>query len=105
MRRFYSEESQENPSVSYDVPLREITKNSSDPSDADAGAELDAATPDAAASDARALASYDIYSIGDPFQDLTRYRVRFPRFQLGDHNGTLFTANGASEIPYRAVRR
>ena len=102
LRRVYSHDSNPNPNVSYDVPLREITRNDSE---ADAGAPLDAAAPDASTGDAGAATSYDIYSIGDPFQDLTKYRVRFPRFQLGDHDGTLFTANGASQIPYRAVRR
>ena len=103
LRRVYSHDSQLNPSVSYDVPLREITRNASDP--ADAGVAFDAAAPDAGATDAGAPITYDVYAIGDPFQDLTKYRVRFPRFQLGDHAGTLFTANGASQIPYRAVRR
>lgn len=108
LRRVYSHDSLANPSVSYDVPLREITRNVGL---VDAGIALDAAAPDAAltdggaASDAGVPVTYDIYSIGDPFQDLTKYRVRFPRFQLGDHDGTLFTANGASQIPYRAVRR
>lgn len=101
LRRVYSHDSQPNPSVSYDVPLRAITENVSDL--ADAGA--DPAALDASSLDAGVLASYDIYSIGDPFQDVTKYRVRFPRFQLRDHEGTLFTANGASQIPYRAVRR
>jgi hypothetical protein len=98
LRRFYSEDRIE-PSVSYDVPLREITKNSSDL--ADAG--LDAAAP--GASDAGALASYDIYAIGDPWQDFSKYRVRFPSFQLGNHTGTLFTVNGTSQVSYRAIRR
>ncbi len=115
LRRVYSHDST-TPSVSYDVPLREISKNIGEPADAglwafdatapsDAG---DASAADAAASDAAAastLPSYDIHAIGDPAQDVTKYRVRFPRFQLGDHTGTLFTANGANQIPYRAVRR
>jgi hypothetical protein len=101
LRRVYSPESQENPSVSYDVPLREITRNSTELSDA--GVSLDAG--DAPVSDAGAPITYDVYAIGDPFQDTTKYRVRFPRFELGDHTGTLFTANGETQLPYRAVRR
>jgi hypothetical protein len=50
------------------------------------------------------LSAYDIYAIGDPAQDLTKYRVRYPNFFLGDHNGTLFTADGAAQVDYRAVK-
>lgn len=102
LRRVYSHDSL-NTLVSYDVPLREISKNSSEPGDA--GVSLDASVPDAAVSDAGVSASYDIYSIGDPAQDASKYRVRFPRFELGDHTGTMFTTNGTSQFPYRAVRR
>jgi hypothetical protein len=63
-----------------------------------------AVLPDGAIADRNAV-SYDIYAIGDPAQDVTKYRVRFPRFQLGDHNGTLVTADGASQVQYRAARR
>jgi hypothetical protein len=96
LRRVYSHDSVST-GVSYDVPLREVNKNSADPGDAgsDAAAGLDAGT----------LSTYDVIAIGDPKEDLTKYRVRFPRFVLGDHTGTFFTANGASQIPYRAVRR
>jgi hypothetical protein len=96
LRRVYSHDSVD-PSVSYDVPLRAITKNS-DASPGDAGA-------DASPSDAGTLATYDVFSIGDPAEDVTKYRVRFPSFELGDHNGTLSTTNGSSEVNYRAVRR
>lgn len=100
LRRVYSSESV-TPSVSYDVPLREISKNAS--SGADAGS--DAAT-DAAATDAGDSApSYDIFAIGDPAQDVTKYRVRYPRFELRDHAGTFYTANGADQVSYRAVKR
>jgi hypothetical protein len=103
LRRVYSHDSV-TPSVSYDVPLREITKNVGGLGDA--GAEdAGALGTDAAASDAGTSASYDIYAIGDPAQDLTKYRVRFPHFILGDHNGTLSTANGAAQVEYRAVKR
>jgi hypothetical protein len=99
LRRVYSHDSVA-PSVSYDVPLREISKNSS--SGADAGPEAsDAAAPDASG----AVPSYDIFAIGDPKEDLTKYRVRFPHFELQDHTGTLHTANGASQVSYRAVKR
>jgi hypothetical protein len=99
LRRVYSHDSID-PSVSYDVPLREISKNAS--SGADAGiAAADAAAPDAGG----AGPSYDIFAIGDPAQDVTKYRVRFPRFELRDHNGTFYTANGASQVSYRAVKR
>jgi hypothetical protein len=56
-------------------------------------------------SDAGVASTYDVIAIGDPFQDLTKYRVRYPRFELRDHTGTLSTANGASEVEYRAVKR
>ncbi|HTV25032.1 MAG TPA: hypothetical protein VMG12_40340 [Polyangiaceae bacterium] len=104
LRRVYSHDSL-SPSVSYDVPLREITKNSS--TDADAGGSAaDAAAPDAAATDAGApVPTYDIFAIGDPAQDVTKYRVRYPRFELRDHTGSFYTANGASQVSYRAVRR
>jgi hypothetical protein len=99
LRRVYSHDSV-TPSVSYDVPLREITRNAS--SAADAGADA----ADAAPSDAGgAVPSYDIFAIGDPAEDVTKYRVRFPRFELRDHTGTLHTANGASQVSYRAVKR
>jgi hypothetical protein len=93
LRRFYSETS-ETPSVSYDVPLRECSKNPDEEPSADAGV-----------SDAGVASTYDVIAIGDPFQDLTKYRVRYPRFELRDHTGTLSTANGASEVDYRAVKR
>lgn len=97
LRRVYSHDSVD-PSVSYDVPLREISRNVSG---GDAGAE-----PADAASDAGGLVpSYDIFAIGDPAEDVTKYRVRFPRFELRDHDGTFYTANGASQVSYRAVRR
>jgi hypothetical protein len=97
LRRVYSHDST-TPSVSYDVPLREITKN--------ADVTLDGGAPlDASALDAGTAATYDVYAIGDPFQDLTRYRVRFPRFELQNHTGTFFTANGASQVDYRAIKR
>jgi hypothetical protein len=99
LRRVYSHDSV-TPSVSYDVPLREITKNSSDASDA----ASDAAASDAGL-DAGTLSTYDVIAIGDPKEDLTKYRVRYPRFVLGNHTGTFFTANGASQLPYRAVKR
>ena len=99
LRRVYSETSL-TPSVSYDVPLRDITRN---PADADADAGVGAG--DAAAPDGVAPPSYDVYAIGDPFQDLSKYRVRFPRFVLDDHVGTLVTANGAAEVDYRAIKR
>lgn len=95
LRRVYSHDSV-TPSVSYDVPLREITRN---PADADAGAE------DGGAPDGGTPATYDVYAIGDPFQDVTKYRVRYPRFVLDDHVGRLFTANGAAEVDYRAIKR
>jgi hypothetical protein len=99
LRRVYSHDST-TPSVSYDVPLREISKNASP--GPDAGPEA----TDAAASDAGSAApSYDIFAIGDPAQDVTKYRVRFPRFELRDHTGTFYTANGASQVSYRAVKR
>lgn len=99
LRRVYSHDSVD-PSVSYDVPLREISRNAS--SAADAGSDAG----DAAASDAGgAVPSYDIFAIGDPAQDVTKYRVRFPHFELRDHSGTFFTANGASQVSYRAVKR
>jgi hypothetical protein len=98
LRRVYSHDSVD-PSVSYDVPLREITRNS------DASSAAGDAGSDASSSDAGALASYDVFSIGDPAEDVTKYRVRFPRFELRDHDGTLSTANGASQVDYRAVRR
>jgi hypothetical protein len=101
LRRVYSATSVD-PSVSYDVPLREITKNTGE--EVDAGTAADAGA-DAAASDAEEVASYDIFSIGDPAQDVTKYRVRFPRFELRDHTGTLSTANGATQVEYRVVRR
>ena len=47
----------------------------------------------------------DIFAIGDPAQDVTKYRVRFPRFELRDHTGSFYTANGASQVSYRAVKR
>jgi hypothetical protein len=96
LRRVYSHDS-ETPSVSYDVPLREISKNP--PGLGDAGA------PDASSSDGGVADSYDIQSIGDPAQDETKYRVRFPRFELQSHSGTLYTADGASSVEYRAVKR
>jgi hypothetical protein len=102
LRRVYSHDSVD-PSVSYDVPLRLVTKNSDDSADAGAG---DAATPDSGpALDGGIVPTYDVIAIGDPAQDLTKYRVRFPRFELRDHNGTFFTANGASQLDYRAVKR
>ncbi len=98
LRRVYSHDST-TPSVSYDVPLREITKNPDGSRDAgDAGS-------DAAPGDAGALTTYDVWAIGDPKQDVTKYRVRFPSFELESHNGTFFTANGASQVNYRAVKR
>jgi hypothetical protein len=67
-----------------------------------AGTEAgDAAAPDAGS----AVPSYDIFAIGDPKEDVTKYRVRFPRFELRDHTGTFYTANGASQVSYRAVKR
>ncbi|MET0414111.1 MAG: hypothetical protein ABW217_22565 [Polyangiaceae bacterium] len=93
LRRYYSETSV-TPSVSYDVPLRECSKNPDEEPSADAGV-----------SDAGVASTYDVIAIGDPFQDLTKYRVRYPRFELRDHTGTLFTADGASEVEYRAVKR
>ena len=101
LRRVYSHDSIEFPSVSYDVPLRDITRNTGAPPIADAGELPDAAALD----DAGVPVTYDVYAIGDPFQDLTKYRVRFPYFQMRDHNGTLWTANGTDERPYRAVKR
>jgi hypothetical protein len=102
LRRVYSHDSP-TPSVSYDVPLREINKNA-DAAAVDAA--LDAAAPDADVLDAGTLAAtYDVIAIGDPKEDLAKFRVRYPRFVLGDHTGTLLTANGASEVPYRAVKR
>jgi hypothetical protein len=98
LRRVYSHDSV-NPSVSYDVPLREVNKNTGE-----ADAASDAAAGDAGL-DAGTLSTYDVIAIGDPKEDLTRYRVRFPRFVLGNHTGTFFTANGASQLPYRAVKR
>jgi hypothetical protein len=99
LRRVYSHDSID-PSVSYDVPLREVTKNVS--SGADAGAEAADAAPFDAGS---VVPSYDIFAIGDPAEDVTKYRVRFPRFELRDHAGTFYTANGASQVSYRAVKR
>ncbi len=90
LRRVYSQESAPT-LISYDVPLREITRN---PADADAGA-----------GDAGVPVSYDVWAIGDPFQDVSKYRVRFPRFLLDDHVGTLSRANGIEEIDYRAIKR
>ncbi|HVZ32673.1 MAG TPA: hypothetical protein VG963_09625, partial [Polyangiaceae bacterium] len=113
LRRVYSHDSV-SPSVSYDVPIRAITRNAETAgSAADAGANAtlpdgglpDGGLLDGGAADAGTLPSYDIRAIGDPAQDVTKYRVRFPRFVLGDHDGTLFTANGASQIDYRAVKR
>lgn len=98
LRRVYSHDST-TPSVSYDVPLREITRNAE--GDLDAGG----IPADAGWLDAGTAATYDIFAIGDPAQDLTKYRVRYPRFELGDHNGILSTANGASQVEYRAVKR
>jgi hypothetical protein len=99
LRRVYSHDST-NPSVSYDVPLREITKNAV--TDSDAGGEpVDGLAADAGGPGA----TYDIFAIGDPKEDVTKYRVRFPRFELRDHDGTLSTANGASQVNYRAVKR
>jgi hypothetical protein len=95
LRRVYSQESAPT-QISYDVPLREITKNTAG---ADAGAG-DVGSPDGGVS-----ASYDVWAIGDPFQDVSKYRVRFPRFFLDDHVGTLSRANGIEEIDYRAVKR
>jgi hypothetical protein len=86
--------------VSYDVPLRQITKNTG--SGLDAGG--DAAASDAG-TDAGTFSSYDIFSIGDPAQDTDKYRVRFPRFELRDHTGTLSTANGTAQVDYRAIKR
>ena len=103
LRRVYSHDSP-TPSVSYDVPLRAIAKNT-DVVDAGVAAAPADAGFDAAATDAGVAASYDIYAIGDPFQDVTKYRVRYPRFELRDHTGTLFTANGAGQVEYRAVKR
>lgn len=99
LRRVYSHDSV-TPSVSYDVPLREITRNLANA--ADAGADS-GAVPDSGAASTRP--SYDVYSIGDPAQDTSKYRVRFPHFELETHNGTFFTANGAATLPYRAVKR
>jgi hypothetical protein len=103
LRRVYSHDSQLNPHVSYDVPLRLITPNPLALVDTDAG--LGDAGPDAAASDAGTPASYDIYSFGDHLENPNTYRVRFPQFRLGDHDGTLSTDDGAHEYPYRAVKR
>jgi hypothetical protein len=36
---------------------------------------------------------------------VTRYRVRFPRFELQSHTGTFFTANGGSQVDYQAIKR
>jgi hypothetical protein len=109
LRRVYSHDSP-TPSVSYDVPLREITLNAE-------GASFDAGLSNAGLSDAglsdaggdagasSSFPSYDIYAIGDPKEDLTKYRVRFPRFELRDHVSRLVTANGAGQRGYRAVKR
>jgi hypothetical protein len=103
LRRVYSHDSP-NPSVSYDVPLRAITKNT-DVVDAGVGEVPADAALDAALTDAGVAPSYDIYAIGDPFEDVTKYRVRYPSFELRDHTGTLFTADGAAQVEYRAVKR
>jgi hypothetical protein len=98
LRRVYSHDSVST-GVSYDVPLREINKNTGE---ADAASD---ASPTDAGLDAGTSSTYDVIAIGDPKEDLTKYRVRFPRFVLGNHTGTFFTANGASQLPYRAVKR
>lgn len=100
LRRVYSHDSVQ-PSGSYDVPLREISKNTEG---ADAGTDSGAGAADAGLV-AGPRPSYDVYAIGDPAQDTSKYRVRFPHFELGDHNGTLFTVNGTASAPYRAVKR
>jgi len=100
LRRVYSHDSV-TPSVSYDVPLREITRNLA--SAGDAGADSGVAADGGVVANARP--SYDVYSIGDPAQDTSKYRVRFPHFELDTHDGTLFTANGTTSVPYRAVKR
>jgi hypothetical protein len=99
LRRVYSHDST-TPSVSYDVPLREITKNADVP--LDGGAPLDAS---ASTLDGGTATTYDVYAIGDPAEDPTRYRVRFPRFELQSHTGTFFTANGGGQVDYRALKR
>lgn len=98
LRRVYSHDSIST-GVSYDVPLREVNKNTGD-----AEAASDAGATDAGL-DAGTSSTYDVIAIGDPKEDLTKYRVRFPRFVLGNHTGAFFTANGASQLPYRAVKR
>jgi hypothetical protein len=103
LRRVYSHDS-ETPSVSYDVPLREIRKNPL--ALVDAGPEsVGDAGPDAAAGDAGTAASYDIRSYGDHPELPDSYRVRFPQFVLRDHDGSFFTADGAARVSYRAVKR
>jgi hypothetical protein len=104
LRRVYSHDSV-TPSVSYDVPLRVITRNPDSEATGDAGTDAGAVATDASSLDAGIVPTYDVRAIGDPFQDLTKYRVRFPRFELRDHDGSLFTANGASQVDYRAVKR
>jgi hypothetical protein len=108
LRRVYSHDSQLNPHVSYDVPLRLITKNPLALVDAGpevADADVADAGPDAAAGDAGTSATYDIYSFGDNLDNPDTYRVRFPHFSLRDHDGTLFINDGESDLPYRAVKR
>jgi hypothetical protein len=100
LRRVYSHDSPEFHSGSYDVPLREISKNSSDPADAGLIAS-DAATP----FDAGTATTYDVFAIGDPAEDATKYRMRFPRFELSNHTGRFLTTNGADQVQYRAVKR
>lgn len=93
LRRYYSETSEQT-LVSYDVPLREISKNPDEGPGGDAGS-----------SDAGVAVTYDVIAIGDPAEDLSSYRVRYPRFELRDHTGTLSRQDGVQEIEYRAVKR
>jgi hypothetical protein len=83
LRRWYSPTAVV-PSVSYDIPLRSVVSNGS----SDSGAP-----------------TFSLTSYGDPAEDTTKFRARWPAFEMATHEGTMLTADGSGSVSYRAVLR
>jgi hypothetical protein len=83
LRRWYSPTAVV-PSISYDVPLRSVAANGS----SDAG-----------------VSTYTLTAYGDPAEDPTKFRAKWPAFEMATHQGTMLSADGSHSVSYRAVLR